>query len=107
MNTEFTNELNDGIYVVGASNGEEDYILWQQSENEPDQIHFEFNSQINSGYNILRECLIDNDGCHIVLNDGQLVHFYWHPPRHPKLEKFVEGLKKIYAGSDVKIDDSI
>jgi hypothetical protein len=105
MNTEFANVLDGAVQILGASNGEDDYILWQKSEDEPNQIHFEFDSQINSGYNNIEECLIDNDGCHILLSNSQLVHFYWQPPRHKELELFITDLKELYFNKELEIDD--
>lgn len=97
MNTTIANTHEDGIHTVGASNGDADYILWQVSKEEPDSVYFEYYDQINSGYNNVTECTIDMDGLHAVLKDGALVHFYWHPPRHPDLATLVEGLRSIYA----------
>ncbi|MBN2295375.1 MAG: hypothetical protein JXM70_23290 [Pirellulales bacterium] len=106
MRTEFVTSRQDGTLIVGASNGKDDYILWQRSEHERDHIYFEFRDQFNSGYNIVEECTIDNDGCHIVLNNGDMVHFYWQPPRHTNLEDFVSELTSLYGENASMIDDS-
>ncbi len=93
------------MVTVGVMNDETDYMLWQYSMDEPDQIYFEYYDQINSGYNTIQECCIDNDGCHIVLNNKSMVHFYWNPPRHKDLEQFVVALYSIYQDHKDIIDD--
>lgn len=97
MSTKIAFEYEDGAHIVSASNAEDNYIIWQKDQNHPNQIYFEYNDQINSGDGIVTECMIDMDGCHMVLNDGYMVHFYWNPPRPAGLDKFVEQLQKIYS----------
>jgi hypothetical protein len=97
MQTQFAFSHEEGVRLVGASNGDDDYLLWQQSDTDSDAVHFEYNDQTNSGYGIVRECSVDSDGCHIVLNDGKLLHFYWSPPWHKNLDRFVRELRLIYG----------
>ena len=105
MNTEIITGIQDGILLASASNGSDDYIIWQRPENELGEVHFEWDDQLNSGYNIVSECTIDEDGCHLALNTGVLVHFYWNPPRHKKLEEFISKLMKIYFKNESVISD--
>ncbi len=99
MTTTIVNKYEDGVHTVAASNGGADYILWQVGADEPNAVYFEPGDQSNSGYDHVSECTVDMDGCHIVLSNGYLVHFYWNPPRHPELGTFTEGLRSIYAST--------
>jgi len=105
MMTQFSISDDEGIITIGDANGDDDYILWQKSLDESEEIHFEYKNQISSGYNIVSECCIDNDGCHIVLNSGELVHFYWNPPRHSGLDKFIKCLCELYNKKEETIYD--
>jgi hypothetical protein len=90
-----TSIINDGIYLVGAQNSSDDYLLWQKSINE-DRVHFECYDQSNSGYDIVLECTLDKDGIHIVLKNQQMVHFYFVNCPTDHWENLVKGLKTIY-----------
>ena len=105
MQTQFAFSHYEGVKLVGASNGDADYLLWQQSDADPNAVHFEYNEQIDSGYGIIKECAVDLDGCHIILNDGRFLHFYWHPPRHKELDRFVLELRSIYSSSGDVLQD--
>jgi hypothetical protein len=105
MQTQFSVSYEDGVRLVGASNGDGEYLLWQQDDTDPKKVHFEYNDQVNSGYNAIKECAVDSDGCHIVLIDGKMLHFYWHPPRHRDLDLFVRGLVSIYGPDGAVLQD--
>jgi hypothetical protein len=105
MTTQFAISDEEGIITIGAANGDDDYILWQKGLDESEKIHFTYQDQINSEYNIVTECSIDNDGCHIVLKSGEVVHFYWNPPRHVGLDKFIEYLRGLYSEKEGVIYD--
>lgn len=105
MKTEFTDILSDDVRIVGASNGGNKYILWQKTDSEQGQVYFEYDSQNNSGYNIVQEIMLDNDGCHLVLKNAELVHFYWNSTRHSDLSSFVAALKSLYFHEEIEIDD--
>lgn len=105
MQTLFTASHEDGIRLVGASNGDDGYLLWQQRDMDPKSVHFEYDNQVNSGYDTVKECTVDSDGCHIVLKDGKMLHFYWHPPRHQDLDLFVRGLVSIYGDDGAVFED--
>ena len=49
MATEINGESKDGSHIVGASNGPEDYFLWQKDEkfSGKDEVYFEWNDQSN------------------------------------------------------------
>ncbi len=97
MSTKIVNKKENGVHTVAATNGDDDYILWQVTDEKPDSVYFEYYDQINSGYNVVTECTVDMDGLHAVLQDGTQVHFYWIPPRHSDLATLVEGLRSIYS----------
>ncbi len=105
MATEIVTSKEGGGLMAAASNGEDDYLLWQRSDSKPGEIYFEYNDQINSGYGIVEECTLDNDGCHIGLNNGNLVHFYWRPPNHESLNDLIFRLKEIYSKNPLIISD--
>ena len=105
MLTEMITSREDGIIMAGASNGKDDYLLWQRSDSEAGNIYFEYNDQLNSGYDILEALTLDNDGCHLVLENGKLVHFVWHPTGHENLDEFVSQLKEIYSEAPSIIND--
>jgi len=105
MKTKIHIGADEGVFYVGAMNNDTDYILWQSSELDLQEIYFEYNDQINSGYESVKECTVDNDACHIVLKTGEVVSFYWNPPKHDQLGEFVEHLKKVYARNPSIIED--
>ena len=97
MPTEIANNVEDGIHVVGVQNDpEKDYLLWQRAKAEK-SIHFEWNGQANSGYDIVKECSLDRDGIHIVLSNNKLVHFYFQKCSKEDWEILVDGLRNIYS----------
>jgi hypothetical protein len=96
MPTVFSDRCTGNTRIIGAANSESEYVLWQYDLIEPDEIYFEFDDQSNGGYNIVRECHVGRDGCHIVLREGKLVHIYWNPPGHPDLKRFVSALRELY-----------
>ncbi|MBA4017998.1 MAG: hypothetical protein C0483_12560 [Pirellula sp.] len=105
MQTQFSVSHEHGVRLVGASNGDDEYLLWQQDDSDPKTVHFEFDDQVNSGHNNVKGCTVDSDGCHIVLIDGKMLHFNWHPPRHRDLDLFVRGLVSIYGPDRAVLED--
>lgn len=101
MNTNICYFEQDGLILVGASNSDDEYLLWQRNEAESD-IHFEWNDQSNGNYNCVTECSVDSDGVHILLKESSLVHFYFHNVSKDELGKLIEGLRDIYR-SEPKI----
>ncbi len=99
MSTVFADEWQGDIRVVVASNGESEYVLWQFDLKDPGHVYFEFDDQLNGGYNIVDECHVDECGCHIALQSDILVDIYWNPPRHSQLKAFVDALGEIYPAS--------
>ena len=95
MTTSFS--LSEEPVGVAAENGVSSYILWRR-ESASGSIYFEFDDPKNGGYDNVRECTVDQDGCHLVLDSGELVHFYWNPQRHPQLPEFISALRRIYFG---------
>ena len=95
MRTSYVNKTIDGITVVGASNAENDYILWQFDGDGP--IHFEWNDQKNSGLDIVSEITLDQNGCHLVVA-GEIVSIYWSPPRGEGIAELANGLRELYPG---------
>lgn len=85
--------------VLGFANDE--YLMWQLELSEAvgseDGIYFEYNSQKNGGYDTVKECTISNDGIHLVLENGQLLHFYF-TNKFSQFSELKRGLNKIYRG---------
>lgn len=106
METQFTVSHKDGIQLVGASNGDDEYLLWQQDDSSPKTVHFEYRDQKTSGYDTVKECNVDSDGCHLVLANGAMLHFYWSPPRPRDLDLFVRGLWSIYGPDGAVLQDA-
>ena len=95
MTTVITNNFEENTHIVGVQNSASDYMLWQKSTAD-NNVHFEWDSQTNSGYNIVKECTVDKDGVHIVLKNTQLVHFYFLKCLDEEWLEFTNGLKKLY-----------
>jgi hypothetical protein len=93
------NKEND-VLIVGVQNGTGDYIMWQRGlkaeTGSNDGIYFEYTDQRNGDYDIVAECTVTNDGIHIVLSNGELVHFYF-PPGFDKFKDLQIGLERIYS----------
>jgi hypothetical protein len=95
--------IEDGILTVAVQGSDDGYVLWQMGLTEEiasdDSIYFEYDDQINGGYDKVKECTIDSDGIHIVLANDDLVHFYFTKG----FDMFAElkaGLLKIYQGKE-------
>ena len=93
----------DGVTIIGASNGDSDYCLWQVSNDDKNSIYFEHEDQINGGYNIIVECSVMADGIHIVLANSQLYHFYFNDVSSEQYNSFVDALKVIYPDSILEV----
>ncbi len=87
------------VAVQGWDNG---YVLWQKGLTEEvgskDGIYFEYDDQINGGYNNVKECTVTSDGIHVVLANDQLAHFYFNKGFN-KFTELKTGLEKIYHGN--------
>lgn len=97
METVFAFPSSEDVQLLGASNGDAEYILWQYTDERNEPVYFEWDDQANGGYDNVLECTVDMDGCHIAIRAGHIVHFYWNPPRHRDLKRFVDGLRAIYG----------
>ena len=90
----------DDVLIVGVTDLADSYFLWQRGLTEDtgseDGIHFEFDDQINGGYDIVKVCIVTTDGIHVELTDGKRVQFYF-PNGFDKFEKLEAGLSKIYS----------
>ncbi len=98
MSTTVSISGEDRIVAIGVANGEDDYLLWQARSSNSDEIHFEWNDQSNGGYDQVRELTIMPDGMHIVLNDGQLHHFYFNGLSADKYQRLVAALGTLHEG---------
>lgn len=96
--------LEDEVLTVCVGT-EDGYFMWQKGLTEEvgskDGIYFEFDDQINGGFNIVKECTIDFDGMHVVLENGKLEHFHF-PKDFDKYSELKSGLLKIYE-EDIKV----
>ena len=106
MATEINGESKDGSHIVGASNGPEDYFLWQKDEkfSGKDEVYFEWNDQSNGGCNLISECSINRDGIHVVLSDAQLVHFYFCDLAREQWEALREHLETMYSRNSTVLE---
>ena len=93
----YIEEVEDGILSLGVLLSESEYLLWQMEIEGEDsnKIYFEFNDQINGGYNHITEISLMRDGIHIVKVDGALEHFYFDVG-FEDYDKLVRGLVRIY-----------
>lgn len=103
MQTKTIRTKEDGVLLVGASNNENEYVLWQKREND-NSVHFEWDDQINSGTDIVDECTIDKDGMHMVLKDQRLIHFYFNDCSSQSWKELIEGLEEIYKSAPKILD---
>lgn len=93
----YQESIDDDVLTVSLKFSNGGYLLWQKSINidATSEIYFEYNDQINGGYDSLREISIMRDGLHIVKSDRTLEHFYFEKP-FSDYSKFVSGVEKIY-----------
>lgn len=102
---EYNETVEDGVLIVGILLSESEYLLWQRDLNGEDsnKVYFEFNDQINGGYNHIAEISLMRDGVHIVKVDGTLEHFYFDIG-FSDYDKFVRGLARIYGNNPNILD---
>jgi hypothetical protein len=81
--------------IIALKNGADDYCLWKV-EGDSCEIYFEYDSKINSGYNLVSECTLMLDGMHIVLNSGKLYHFYFNDIAIGDYKNLVASLESMY-----------
>ena len=97
MKTQIAITRDDGILSIGAWNGLDDYCLWQIEEDDQKQSYFEYNDQLNSGYNIKKECSLMSDGMHLVLTSGDQLHFYFNNLSRSNYRDFLEAIENIFT----------
>ena len=86
----------DGRICIGLSDAPNDYLMWQFIPQEQGQIYFEYDDQVNGGYDIATEITVMHDGIHILLASGKLIHFYFDGFSKSKYDDLVQALQRIY-----------
>ncbi|WP_431686129.1 hypothetical protein [Hahella sp. NBU794] len=91
------------VLIVAVEGWGDGYILWQRGLTEEagfgNGIYFECDNQFIGGFNCVKECLVTNDGIHVVLTNGELAHFYFIKGFN-KFKELKSGLLQIYQGSE-------
>lgn len=102
--------IENDVLTVAVQGWDDGYVLWQKGlakeVGSDDGIYFEYDDQINGGYNNVKECTVTSDGIHFVLTNNELAHFYFIKG----FDKFAElkaGLEKIYLGNEHVLEFSI
>lgn len=102
--------IEDDVLTVAVQGWDDGYVLWQRGLTKDvgseDGVYFEYDDQINGGYNNVKECTVTSDGIHIVLVNDELAHFYFNKG----FDKFAElkaGLEKVYQGNEHVLEFSI
>lgn len=106
MTTEFTITEDDQVLTVRAANSADDYLYWRVTKSNPTVVYFESHEEHDRGPDIIREVTIDDDGTHIVLNGGKLIHFYFSMNAWEKIQEFKGALARIYS-SNKKVLETI
>jgi hypothetical protein len=93
--------IENNVLIVAVQDSAGGYFIWQKGLTKEvgseDGVYFEFDDQVNGGYDIVKECTIDTDGIHVVLSNGRLAHFYF-PKEFKKYSELKNGLLKVYEG---------
>ena len=96
MNTVICNVVDNGILLVGAQNSETEYMLWQLDIDGANELHYEYNSQINGGYDQLTNVTVTPEGIHVVLNNKNICRLSFRGITKTELNKLINGLELIY-----------
>jgi len=105
VTTEISVSIEDGLTIIGASNNEAEYCLWQIEKGDENNIYFEFDDQVNGGYNPIKECTIMRDGMHFVLSTDKLHHFYFNSLPLDKYRELVSALESNYTNTILQVID--
>jgi hypothetical protein len=103
MPTQIANQVEDEILLVGATNGPESYILWQMGLDEPEEIHFEYDDQINGNYDNVESVRITKECVRVQLSGDQeqeIVEFPLKEVAEIEFNKLVAGLREVYRNRD-------
>jgi hypothetical protein len=103
MPTQIANQVEDDILLVGASNGPESYILWQVGLDEPEEIHFEYDDQINGNYDNVDSVRITKEYVRVQLSGDQdqaVVEFPLEDVAEVDFHKLLAGLREVYRDRD-------
>jgi hypothetical protein len=99
VNTQIAITTENNVTTVGVTDESEEYLMWQIEEGDEQNIHFEYNDQINSGYNNIKEITLMLDGIHLEMSTGELVHFYFNNLSKSEYLRFVSALEGIYSSN--------
>ena len=106
---EIENIEND-VLTVAVQGWDDGYVLWQRGltkeSGSEDGVYFEYDDQINGGYNNIKELTVTSDGIHIVLVNNELAHFYFLKG-FDKYSELKAGLQKIFQGNERVLEFSI
>jgi hypothetical protein len=96
----YSESLESGVLVIELQISNDEYLLWQISPDEENNadVYFEFNDQLNGGYNNIKEVCLMRDGIHMVMADDRLEHFYFDK-KFNDYTRLVSGLKKVYRNN--------
>lgn len=91
--------IENDVLTIGVAGDDGRYLLWQKGltpeTGSEDGVYFEFNDQINGGYEIIQTCTVTNEGIAVVLANGKSEHFCF-PKGFDKLSELKAGLNKVY-----------
>ncbi|MGY8767815.1 MAG: hypothetical protein ACKVH8_05190 [Pirellulales bacterium] len=73
--------------------------MWQVNIDDKSEIHFEYNDQINSGYNNVKEITAMKDGIHVITSADKMLHFYFNGLNDNDYSVIIDRLKQIYSNS--------
>ncbi|QKX17756.1 hypothetical protein [Microbulbifer sp. YPW1] len=86
------------------------YFMWQKGLTEQtgskDGIYFEYNDQINGGYNTASHCVVESTGLRVTLVSTETI-FLGFPKNFSQLNELKAALKKVYAEREDALEFSI
>lgn len=99
--------LENDVLTVSVFKADSNYVLWQKGlapeAGSEDGVYFEYNDQINGGYNSISACSISAEGIEVSLSNGKGTYLRF-PTGFDKLSELKAGLTKIYRDTECPVE---
>ena len=93
----------DNVLSVGVEDGQGRHFIWQRGLGVDtglnDGVYFEFDDQINGGYNIARKVVVSGGGIEVTLSSGETVGIRY-PHGFANHQALNSALQQIYQGRE-------
>ena len=99
----FNSTIENDVMVVGIQGAGDHYMIWQigltPEAGSEEGVYFEYDDQINGGYNHLVECFVSSKGILVSESDGTR-HELVFPEPLASISDLQAELSKIYVGAE-------